>query len=183
VPLTPAPGGNDFVYVRDVAERVVVLERASRPPRSRSSISGQDSTRRFEIEAIRDLTGVGFAKPLPQRSWPIVRRSVISAARVGDACCSSASVASDHTVINATRRISSSLESARPCNFVLFAQGDRPGRPSPLKQTIHPRDAHFEPRGHRRGRHPAIRRAYDFLSSRPPWHLFPRGSTMAGFYV
>lgn len=51
----------------------------------------------------------------PSRS--IARQSVLSAARVGSACCSSASVALGCTLINATRRASSSSDQAPPPNL------------------------------------------------------------------
>ena len=59
-----------------------------------------------------------FLTVSPSRS--IVRHSVLSAARVGSACCNSASVASGRAVIKLTSRTSSSPVKARPRNFVCF---------------------------------------------------------------
>jgi nucleoside-diphosphate-sugar epimerase len=87
VPLTPAPGGNDFVYVRDVAEGVVVV--GTRQQGAALEVfnlgSGRYTPVREVFEAIRDLTGVGFAEPLPAGQVPTGSRFSLRMARAAAA--------------------------------------------------------------------------------------------------
>jgi nucleoside-diphosphate-sugar epimerase len=87
VPLAPDAGGNDFVYVRDVAEGVVVV--GTRHQSAALEIfnlgSGRYTPVREVFEVIQDLTGVGFAEPLPAARVPARRPFRLSMARAAAA--------------------------------------------------------------------------------------------------
>ena len=75
-----------------------------------------NSLRRFQSEG---LVGGIVALSLTREISPVFTGIMVTA-RVGSACCNSASVASGFTVISATRRTSWSRDSARPRNLVCF---------------------------------------------------------------